>query len=40
MADYDPSGQNSPKDRIAAISLLSDLWEAKPDRIEEKHEAA
>lgn len=35
MGDFDPSGANSVKDRVAAISFLADAWEVKADRIEE-----
>ena len=40
MGDYDPNGSNSPKERITAIAFLADVWEVKPDRIEDNHEVA
>jgi hypothetical protein len=32
-ADYD--GMNTPFDRCAAISFLSEIWESRPEKIEE-----
>lgn len=42
MADLDPNTQqsNTPKERVAALSFLADIWEAKSDKIEENHEVA
>jgi hypothetical protein len=33
MGDFDPSGANTIKDRVAAMSFLADAWEVKADRI-------
>jgi len=35
MADFDPQGNNTYQERISALAFLSDVWEVKPDRIEE-----
>jgi hypothetical protein len=40
MADFDPQGNNTSQERIAALSFLADVWEAKSDRIEENQEVA
>lgn len=40
MADFDPNGSNTPKDRASAIAFLADVWELKSDRIDENHEVA
>ena len=40
MADFDPNGGNTPKERSSAIAFLADVWELKSDRIDENHEVA
>jgi hypothetical protein len=40
MADFDPSGNNTPQERISALAFLADIWELKADRIEENQEVA
>lgn len=40
MADFDPNGVVTPKERITAIAFLADFWELKPDRIEDNQEVA
>jgi hypothetical protein len=40
MADFDPSGNNTPQERISALAFLADVWELKADRIEENQEVA
>jgi hypothetical protein len=40
MADFDPNGGNSPKERATAIAFLADVWELKSDRIDENPDVA
>ena len=40
IADFDPTGNNTIKERIAALSFLADMWELKPECIEENQEVA
>lgn len=40
IADFDPNGANTVRERVAAVAFLADMWELKADRIEESHEVA
>ena len=40
VADFDPQGGNSIKERIAALAFLADVWELKPECIESSPDVA